>query len=87
MIDTMNNYIKNGFSLQEAAARGAVDRFRPIISTTLTTIIGLIPLALGSPAWMPLCAAIIFGLLAATLISLIIIPCLFYILTSNPEST
>lgn len=85
MIEAMNLHRKAGLSVREAAARGAADRLRPIISTTLTTTVGLIPLALSDPQWMPLCSAIIFGLLAATLIALVVIPCLFNLLTSRNE--
>lgn len=82
MIDTMNSYIKEGYSVVDAAASGSADRLRPIISTTLTTTVGLIPLSLSSPLWKPLCLAIIFGLLVATVVSIVIIPCLFLLLTS-----
>jgi len=83
MIETMNNYIKNGIPVKEAAARGSSDRLRPIISTTLTTTVGLIPLALSNPMWMPLCNAIIFGLIASTFISIVLIPCLFILFSSK----
>ncbi len=83
MISTMNLHREAGLSLPEAAARGAADRLRPILSTTITTIVGLVPLALSSPTWMPLCSAIIYGLLAATAFSLILVPCLFLLLPSS----
>ena len=67
--------------MAEAAARGAADRLRPIVSTSLTTVLGLIPLAIGNPMWRPLCYAIIFGLIAATAMSLVIVPCLYLLLT------
>ncbi len=86
MVETMNLHRNKGLSTPEAAARGGSDRLRPIISTTVTTIVGLVPLALSSPMWMPLCNAIIFGLLAATIISLILVPCLYLLLTTDsPE--
>jgi len=85
MIETMNGHIRNGLSVREASARGAADRLRPIVSTSVTTIVGLIPLALSNPMWMPLCNAIIFGLIAATLVSQLIIPCLYLLLT--PDGT
>ncbi len=84
LIETMNNHRRSGLSVKEAAARGAGDRLRPILSTTLTTTVGLIPLALSSPIWMPLSNAIIFGLIASTLICLFVIPCLYLLLT--PET-
>ena len=69
MVDTMNGY-QEGMSKRQAAASGVSDRLRPIITTSITTIIGLIPLAPSDPTWKPLCSAIIFGLLAATVIAL-----------------
>ena len=87
MIGTMNKHREKGLSVREAAARGAADRLRPIVSTTITTVVGLIPLSLSSPVWMPLCNAIIFGLISATLISQLVIPCLYLLLTSNKPLT
>lgn len=83
MIETMNKHRARGLSLAESAARGAGDRLRPIISTTLTTTAGLFPLALSDPMWMPLCMAIVFGLSVATGIALVIVPCLYVLLTGE----
>jgi multidrug efflux pump subunit AcrB len=80
MVETMNAHRATGMPLRDAAARGASDRLRPIISTTLTTTVGLVPLALSDPLWMPLCSAIIFGLLAATVIALVVIPSMYLLL-------
>ncbi|NJM99347.1 MAG: efflux RND transporter permease subunit [Phormidesmis sp. RL_2_1] len=85
MVDTMNSYTAEGMTVQRAAANGAADRLRPILTTSITTIIGLIPLAFSDPTWMPLCSAIIFGLIAATGIALIVIPCLYLQLTPKTE--
>lgn len=60
-------------NVSDAAARGAVDRLCRILTTSITTIAGLIPLA----------NAISFGLVASTLIALLIIPCLYLLLTPN----
>lgn len=83
MVETMNNHRKDGLSVREAAARGAADRLRPIVGTTLTTVVGLTPLALSNPMWMPLCNAIIFGLIASTVISQLVAPCLYLLLTRD----
>ncbi|WP_107667847.1 efflux RND transporter permease subunit [Cyanothece sp. BG0011] len=81
MVDTMNSYQQEGIKLRLAAAKGVADRLRPVLTTSITTIIGLTPLALSDPTWMPLCSAIIFGLVAATVIALVVIPCLYLLFT------
>ncbi|MEM8831870.1 MAG: efflux RND transporter permease subunit [Cyanobacteria bacterium P01_G01_bin.19] len=85
MVDTMNSYQEEGISKRQAAAQGVADRLRPVLTTSITTIIGLIPLALSDPTWMPLCSAIIFGLVAATLIALIVVPCLYLLFSPKTE--
>ncbi len=81
LIDTANRHLRHGMSVRNAAARAAADRLRPIISTTMTTVLGLMPLAFSDPQWYPLCMAIIFGLIASTATALVIIPCLYVLLT------
>ena len=83
MVETMNKHREKGMKVRQAAARGAADRLRPILTTSITTIVGLIPLAISDPVWFPLCMAIIFGLCASTLIALLVIPCLYLQLTGN----
>jgi multidrug efflux pump subunit AcrB len=86
MIETMNNFKAEGMSVKDAAANGSGQRLRPIIVTTVTTIAGLIPLALSSPMWKPLCSTIIFGLMAATFISLLVVPALYMLFTPEEEN-
>jgi len=81
MVETMNGYARRGYGVAEAAAHGGADRLRPILSTSITTVIGLIPLALSDPMWEPLCFAIIFGLIASTFLSLMVIPAIYHLLT------
>ena len=83
MIETMNSHREKGMLVRDAAARGAADRLRPILTTSITTIVGVIPLGLGDPIWFPLASAIGFGLVASTLIALLVIPCLYLLLTPN----
>ena len=86
MVDTMNGHLRAGLAAAEAAARGASDRLRPILSTSLTTIVGLIPLALSNPMWRPLCFAIIFGLTVSTVTALVVVPCLYLLFTREPAN-
>jgi multidrug efflux pump subunit AcrB len=81
MVDVMNSYREAGLSVQKAAAEGVSDRLRPILTTSITTIVGLTPLALSEPTWLPLCSAIIFGLIAATVMAMLVTPCLYLLLT------
>jgi len=85
IIDTMNGYMKKGYTISEAASRGAADRLRPVITTSITTIVGMLPLALSQKMWLPLGLTVISGLTAATLLSLLIVPCLYVVFTRNKE--
>ena len=87
MIETMREHIAAGRTIPEAAAHGAADRFRPILSTTLTTMAGLILLSMSSPMWQPLCYAIIFGLMAATVLSFVVVPALFFLMAPRPKES
>ncbi|MEM1255209.1 MAG: efflux RND transporter permease subunit [Cyanobacteria bacterium P01_H01_bin.21] len=84
MVETMNERRKQGLDVRHSAAFGASDRLRPILTTSITTIVGLIPLALTNATWFPLCMTIILGLVSATFIALLVIPALYLQLT--PES-
>lgn len=70
-------------SLQECVIDGAASRLRPIFMTTLTTMLGVVPMAVargeGAEIYAPLGQAIAGGLLTSTLITLFIIPVLYYI--------
>lgn len=81
MVDTMNSFLKEGMSVAEAASAGAARRLRPLLTTAVTTIIGLIPLAISSTTYRPLTLVIIFGLISATLLALLVVPALYYLLT------
>ncbi|NDV22282.1 efflux RND transporter permease subunit [Desulfovibrio sp. JC022] len=85
VVETIRNYIKEGVPLFEAARRGAADRLRPITSTTITNFAGLTPLALSDPGWAPICQAIIFGEITATVGAVILIPALFVVLTRKKK--
>ncbi|REC95399.1 efflux RND transporter permease subunit [Kushneria indalinina] len=86
MVDTMNGFLREGMSVAEAAAAGAARRLRPLLTTALTTIVGLIPLAISSASYRPLTLVIIFGLVSATLLALFVVPALYYLLTPADAS-
>ena len=97
LIDFINKYRENGHNKWYAILKGGSVRLRPIILTSLTTIIGLIPMAVGlggkSPIWMPMAYTIIFGLALATTMTLFVMPALYAITTDlrglvlkNPEA-
>ncbi len=65
-------------SLEEVVVEASSIRFRPIILTTVVTVVGMIPLALASPFWAPLAFAIMTGLAFSLLLTLLLIPMLYY---------
>lgn len=81
MVDTMNRFLAEGKTPAEAAAAGSARRLRPVLTTSLTTIIGLIPLAISSEMYRSLTLIIIFGLISATILSLFIVPAFYLLLT------
>jgi HAE1 family hydrophobic/amphiphilic exporter-1 len=83
LIDYINTVRREGIETEEAVRRAGKTRLRPILMTTLTTVLGLLPLALGfgegSELSAPLAITVIGGLSTATLLTLLIIP-YFYLM-------
>tara|TARA_S200000501_G_scaffold376121_1_gene430058 strand:- start:4379 stop:4870 length:492 start_codon:yes stop_codon:yes gene_type:complete len=81
MISQINDYRDEGLNLFDSLVEGGKTRLRPILLTTITTISGLIPLTFdiagGAEYWRPLAVSIIFGLLVATILTLVVIPILY----------
>jgi len=70
-----------GLTPYEAIISAAIKRFRPILLTTATTVLGLIPLYLGGgEMWEPMAIAIMAGLLFSTLLTLGVVPVLYALL-------
>ena len=79
LIDVITGLQKEGTrSHKENVIQGSASRLRPILLTTLTTVTGMVPLLFTSPVWRPLALAIISGLLFAVVLTLFLIPLLFY---------
>ncbi|MEW6543540.1 MAG: efflux RND transporter permease subunit, partial [Nitrospirota bacterium] len=80
LVDFANNRLREGMPLEEAVVEAGRLRIRPILMTSLATILGLAPMALGigegSEANMPLARAVIGGLLVSTFMTLLFIPVL-----------
>ncbi len=78
LVDFTNQARRRGLPLHEAIVESGVNRLRPVLLTTVTTIGGLLPLFLnisgGAEFWQPLTAAVVFGLAFATMLTLIVIP-------------
>ncbi|MBU4536663.1 efflux RND transporter permease subunit [Patescibacteria group bacterium] len=79
LIDTMNVMKKSQpeISLKTVVVESAILRLRPVLLTTITTVIGMVPLIFASSMWGPLAFSIIFGLSFATIITLILVPILY----------
>lgn len=86
LVDYSNELIRDGLSILEAVKEASEVRFTPILLTTFTTIGGLLPLTLrGGTLWAPMGWTIIGGLLFSTLLTLLLVPVLYYILTGNKD--
>ncbi|MGE5501279.1 MAG: efflux RND transporter permease subunit, partial [Ignavibacteriales bacterium] len=99
LVDTFYQLRRQGFEAEEAAVRAAVQRFRPVMLTTLVTIVGLLPLmfqlhpnfrnghfeykAPGSEWWVQLSGAVVWGLSFSTLLTLMLTP----VLLAAPKSS
>ena len=99
LIDRINQLRTEGVMKSRAIIEAAHNRLRPILMTTLTTSLGLLPMALGlgegAEMRIPMAVTVIFGLLFATLLTLFFIPCLYALfdrksdalMTQNAQST
>lgn len=81
LVDQSSQLCRKGMAVREAVAEAGRRRLRPILMTTLTTILALMPLALGigegADAQAPLARAVVGGLAGATLITLLLIPAVY----------
>jgi multidrug efflux pump subunit AcrB len=81
LVEFVKIHRRRGAAIVEAAARASRERFRAVLLTSLTTIFGLLPLlaerSLQAQILVPLAASIVFGLMASTVLVLIVIPALY----------
>ncbi len=99
LIDYINQLRTEGLALRDAIIRAGAVRFRPVMLTAWTTILGMIPMATGygvdfknmefvtgaemSQFWSPMANAVIFGLAFSTMLTLIIVPVLYSLATGG----
>jgi len=82
LVDFANERLRAGANIREAAQQAGEVRFIPIVMTTLTTILGLLPLTLGGGSlWAPMGWTIIGGLLSSTVFVLLLVPVLYELFT------
>jgi multidrug efflux pump subunit AcrB len=81
LISFVNDLRRAGLGIAEAVSEAASVRLRPIVLTSVTTIGGLLPMAIGlggkSATWGPMASTISFGLLFSTVGTLIVMPCAY----------
>lgn len=80
LIDCITNELNNGLPIEEACKKAGGARLRPIMMSTMTTVLGLLPLALfGDTLFIPMAVLMLVGLFAAMLANLVLVPLVYYI--------
>jgi len=84
LVDYVNQLRRRGLSKTDALIQGGMIRLRPILMTTLTTVLGLVPMALGlgegAEIRTPMAITVIAGLVSSTLLTLVVIPTVYSLL-------
>jgi HAE1 family hydrophobic/amphiphilic exporter-1 len=86
LIDRINQLRESGFHKMEAIVLAGSQRIRPILMTSLTTILALLPLTIGigdsASLRAPMALAVIGGMVSSTLLTLVVIPCVYWVFDS-----
>jgi cobalt-zinc-cadmium resistance protein CzcA len=81
LLTDFNDLRREGQGIRAAVVNGSLIRFRPVIMTTLTTLLGLLPLLLshgaGAEVQRPLAAVVVFGLTTSTFLTLFVLPSIY----------
>jgi HAE1 family hydrophobic/amphiphilic exporter-1 len=89
LVDRINQYRRARVPLRDAILDAGAERFRPILMTTITTVLGLLPMALGlgegAELRAPLAITVIWGLLFATVLTLLVVPVMYTLLTPGDD--
>lgn len=89
LVDYMNLLVERGSNVADAVIAGGKSRLRPVLMTSLTTILGMVPMAMGigegSETWQPMGIAVVGGLLVSTLLTLFVVPALYSMLEGHNQ--
>lgn len=89
LVDYINLMRDRGYELHDAIALSGRSRLRPVLMTALTTILGMLPMAIstgeGSEIWRPMGITVIGGLVVSTVITMIIVPVMYSVLAKHGE--
>ncbi|MEJ2145467.1 MAG: efflux RND transporter permease subunit [Acidobacteriota bacterium] len=90
LIDHINNLRRAGLSRAEAILAGCRERFRPILMTAATTVVGLTPLAVGDSSlfdlrYFPMARTLMGGLIASTILTLVVLPTYYTLMDDLSE--
>jgi len=84
LVDYVNRHVAAGQSMHDAACEAGAARFRPILLTSMTTFVGLMPMVLETDIQakflIPMAVSLSFGILFATFITLLLVPCVYLML-------
>ena len=87
LVERITQLRKQGLPVRQAVIDAGRDRFRPVLMTTVTTILGLLPMAVGlgegASLRQPLAIAVISGITVATLLTLVVVPVLYAVLVGD----
>ncbi len=87
LIDYISLNRERGMSIRRAVINGGESRLRPVVMTTLTTILGMVPMAVGTgqgaEMWRPMGTAVIGGLTFSTILTLLFVPVLYCVFASQ----
>jgi multidrug efflux pump len=102
LIDYTNRLHKRGLSFREAIVAAGCTRLRPVLLTAVTTILGLLPMATGvsfdfhtmriswvseaTQMWQTMASSVIFGLALATILTLLVVPCLYALIYTGSSA-
>ncbi|MBM4152626.1 MAG: efflux RND transporter permease subunit, partial [Kiritimatiellaceae bacterium] len=89
LLTDYNDLRKEGQTIQDAVVNGGIIRFRSVLMTTLTTLLGLAPLLIsrgaGAEVQRPLAAVVIFGLITSTFLTLFVLPAIYVLIEQRIE--